>query len=143
MGIELLLPDINRSQKNFTPFGDKIILGLSAIRLGDTIANIIQAREEAGGRFTSLIDFCDRVDLKVVRRYEIEVLILSGAFDNLNPNRKQLINELNFIKLVNKQDSLKKIKLTKGAIFVRDFSKKEKLQFEREFLIFSTSTSSL
>jgi DNA polymerase III subunit alpha len=62
-----LLPDINRSQKNFTPFGDKIFLGLSAIRLRDrAIANIIQAREEAGGRFTSLIDFCDRVDLKLV-----------------------------------------------------------------------------
>ena len=69
MGIEVIPPDINRSQKDFTPEGHTIIFGLSAVKnLGEgAIENILKARTAANGTFQSLADFCDRVDLRVVK----------------------------------------------------------------------------
>ncbi|MEM1369630.1 MAG: trans-splicing intein-formed DNA polymerase III subunit alpha C-terminal partner DnaE-C, partial [Cyanobacteria bacterium P01_H01_bin.15] len=97
MGIEVLPPHINRSFKDFAPEQERILFGLSAIRnLGEgAIENILQARTEEA--FESLPDFCDRVDLRVVNRRAIETLILCGAFDSLNPNRRQLQADLQFL----------------------------------------------
>jgi DNA polymerase-3 subunit alpha len=99
MGIEVEPPDINRSQKDFTPFGKKILFGFSAVRnLGEgAIENILQAREAADGKFTSLADFCSRVDLRVVNRRALETLILCGAFDRLQGNRNQLMHDLDLV----------------------------------------------
>lgn len=59
MNIDVEPPDINRSQKHFTPIGRKILFGLSAVRnLGENaIEAILKAREATGGKFTSLGDF--------------------------------------------------------------------------------------
>ena len=95
MGIDVIPPDINRSENNFTTDGEKqIIFGLSAVKnLGEgAIDNILQAREK--GKFQSLADFCDRVDLRVVNQRAIETIIYCGAFEKINPNRKQLIEDL-------------------------------------------------
>jgi DNA polymerase-3 subunit alpha len=99
MGIEVQPPDINRSEEDFTPQKDKILFGLSAVKnLGQgAIENILQAREKAGGKFKSLADFCDRVELRVVNRRALETLIFCGAFDSLQANRRQLINDLDVI----------------------------------------------
>ena len=99
MGIEVEPPDINRSQKDFTPIENKILFGFSAVRnLGQgAIENILQAREAAEGKFKSLPDFCQGVDLRVVNRRAIETLIYCGAFDSINPNRKQLIEYLDLV----------------------------------------------
>lgn len=96
MGINVYPPDINRSERDFTPCDDHILFGFSAVRnLGENaIDNILKAREEAGGQFTSLADFCSRVDLRVVNRRALETLIYSGAFDKLHPHRKPLIDTL-------------------------------------------------
>lgn len=94
MGIEVEKPDINRSQVDFTPVGDKILFGLSAVRnLGQAaIEEILSAREEVGGQFESLAQLCDRVDLRVVNRRAIETLVKCGALEDFNPNRKQLMH---------------------------------------------------
>ncbi|MFM7384688.1 MAG: OB-fold nucleic acid binding domain-containing protein [Microcystaceae cyanobacterium] len=99
LGIEVLPPDINRSQKSFTPHQNHILFGFSAVRnLGEgAIENILQAREAAGGNFTSLADFCSRVDLRVVNRRALETLIYCGAFDHLQPNRNQLLHDLDLV----------------------------------------------
>lgn len=100
MGIEVQPPDINRSQRDFTPSGDRIILfGLSAVRnLGEgAIENILNAREAAGGSFKSLGDFCTRVDLRTVNRRALETLIYCGGFDSIKSNRQQLINDLEVV----------------------------------------------
>jgi DNA polymerase-3 subunit alpha len=99
MGIDVEPPDINRSDKNFKPFVRKIIFGLSAVKnLGEgAIETILKAREAAGGKFESFADFCLRVDLRVVNRRALETLILCGAFDFLQPNRNQLIHDLDLI----------------------------------------------
>ena len=62
MGIKVLPPDINESYKEFTPVEEGIRFGLSAIRnLGENAADRIIALRRAGGPFTSLLDFCQRV----------------------------------------------------------------------------------
>ncbi|HIK46082.1 MAG TPA: trans-splicing intein-formed DNA polymerase III subunit alpha C-terminal partner DnaE-C [Leptolyngbyaceae cyanobacterium M65_K2018_010] len=98
MGIEVLPPDINRSMVDFTPEGNSILFGLSAVRnvgLG-AIECILQARE-ADGPFKSLAELCDRVDLHAVNRRALESLILSGALDPLEPNRHQLMQDLDLV----------------------------------------------
>ncbi|NLN52784.1 MAG: DNA polymerase III subunit alpha [Firmicutes bacterium] len=93
MGISVLPPCVNASEKNFTVTADRgIRYGLAAVKnvgLG-AIESIIKAREEKGP-FTSLRDFCLRVDLRTCNKKVLENLIKSGAFDWLNANRNQLL----------------------------------------------------
>ncbi|NLP36071.1 MAG: DNA polymerase III subunit alpha [Firmicutes bacterium] len=92
MGISVLPPDINVSEKNFTVTGERVIrYGLAAVKnvgLG-AIETILAARQE-GGKFTSLRDFCSRVDLRSCNKKVLESLIKSGAFDCFGANRNQL-----------------------------------------------------
>ncbi|MEA5619219.1 OB-fold nucleic acid binding domain-containing protein [Cronbergia sp. UHCC 0137] len=98
MGIQIEAPDVNRSGLDFTPAEQKILFGFSAVRnVGqNAIAALLQAREE-GGEFTSLADFCDRLDLHSVNRRTLESLISCGAFDKIEPNRHQLIKDLELV----------------------------------------------
>ncbi|NRB09843.1 MAG: trans-splicing intein-formed DNA polymerase III subunit alpha C-terminal partner DnaE-C [Richelia sp.] len=98
MNIPIEPPDINRSGVDFTPQDEKILFGLSAVRnVGkNAIAAILVAREE-GGAFQALADFCDRVDLGTVNRRTVQSLIYCGAFDKINPNRNQLIQDLELV----------------------------------------------
>jgi DNA polymerase III subunit alpha len=98
MNIQIYPPDVNRSGVDFTPEGDKIMFGLSAVRnLGqNAIASILEARQ-TGGDFKTLGDFCDRVDLRAVNRRTLESLVYCGAFDKINNNRQQLIKDLEFV----------------------------------------------
>lgn len=97
MGIEVLPPDVNCSQPDFLPQGKKkILFGLAAVRnLGQgAIENILAAREATGGAFKSFAHFCLEVDLRVVNRKAIETLILAGAFDRIQANRRQLMQNI-------------------------------------------------
>jgi DNA polymerase-3 subunit alpha len=99
MGIDVEPPDINRSYKDFTPVGKKILFGLSAVKnLGEgAIDVILKARQKAEGNFESLGDFCSRVDLRLVNRRALETLIYCGAFDRIKPNRNQLLQDLDLV----------------------------------------------
>ncbi|HEY9903878.1 MAG TPA: OB-fold nucleic acid binding domain-containing protein, partial [Candidatus Sericytochromatia bacterium] len=95
MGIKVEQPDINRSEVDFTPISGKILFGLSAVRnLGQGAIECILEARKSGGAFKSLADLCDRVDLRAVNRRALEALVYSGAFDSIQPNRKQLIELL-------------------------------------------------
>ena len=99
MGIKILPPDINRSVEDFLPLDDAhILFGLSAVKnLGQVaIENILNARNN-DGEFKSLADFCERVELRTVNRRALETLIYCGAFDLVQPNRIQLINDIDVI----------------------------------------------
>ena len=89
-GIQVLPPDINESDKEFTVIGSKIRFGLVAVKnVGEgAIEIIIDDRKE--GRFSSLFDFCERVDLKKANKRVIESLIKCGAFDSTGANRSQM-----------------------------------------------------
>lgn len=92
MGIKVLPPDINRSEKNFSIDEDgNIRFGLAPVKnLGQgPVEEIIQ--ERANGRFDSLLDFTSRVDLSVVNRLKLESLIKAGAFDNGTHSRAAML----------------------------------------------------
>ncbi|MCR5289461.1 MAG: DNA polymerase III subunit alpha [Treponema sp.] len=91
MGIPVDPPDINRSDSIFDVVDGHIVFGLKGIKgLGDSAAaEIVEKRKE--GLYKDFIDFLDRVDLKTVNKHAIEVLIKTGAFDNLGKNRTTLL----------------------------------------------------
>ena len=90
MGIKVLPPDVNASVLNFAPDGDSIRFGLGAVKnVGvPAVESIVKAREE-GGRFKTLVDFCERVDLTSLNRRMIENFIKAGAMDSLEGARSQ------------------------------------------------------
>ncbi len=95
LGLEILPPDVAESGFKFTVVGDRRVrFGLGAIRnVGEgAIASIIAAR--AGGTFTSLADFVERIDLRLCNKRVVESLISAGACDGLGGHRKQLCEAL-------------------------------------------------
>jgi DNA polymerase-3 subunit alpha len=95
MGIGVLPPDVNQSDLNFTPAGASIRFGLGAVKnVGQGAVEAIVAAREEGGTFTSIYDFCERVNLASVNRRVIESLIKAGALDSTKGNRAQLSEAL-------------------------------------------------
>ncbi len=113
-GIRVLPPDISISDKDFTPIyttfsgGPEgrvskrkktepkiegvIRFGLAAVRgVGEKAVEAIAAVRKESGEFTSLYDFCDRIDLRTVTRSTIDALIKCGAFQSLKAKRSQLL----------------------------------------------------
>jgi len=95
MGIRILPPDINESNYAFTVVGPNIRFGLGAVKGvgGSAIESILEARHRKG-RFVSLLDFCEAVDLRACNKKVIEALIKSGSFDFLGTPRKVLFETL-------------------------------------------------
>ena len=170
LNIEVEPPDVNSSELTFAPFPkqmtgaakDKILFGVSAVKnVGETAIETILAARQEGGNFKSLADLCDRVNLHSVNRRALEALIQCGAFDKIEPNRQQLVNDLegvmkwaqdrkkdretgqgnlfdllggnSFAKSANTYDSAPKSKT------VKDFDTQEKLRLEKELLGFYVS----
>jgi DNA polymerase-3 subunit alpha len=95
MGIEILSPDINESDKNFTVVGSQIRFGLAAVKnVGDAAIDAIIMEKEEKGKFQSLHGFCKRVDLRKVNRRVVESLIKCGAFDFSKAYRSQMLSVL-------------------------------------------------
>ena len=89
--INVLPPDVNTSNKNFSVDGNDICFGFVAVKnVGDNAIDSIIAARNQDGNFTSIQDFCERVDTKVVNKRAVEGLILCGAFDSLDANRAKL-----------------------------------------------------
>jgi DNA polymerase-3 subunit alpha len=89
-GIEVLVPDVNESDSDFTVRDGRIRFGLSAVRnVGEgVVEKIIDGR--ADGPYESFQDFVDRVDVSVLNRRTVESLIKAGAFDGTGDTRKGL-----------------------------------------------------
>ncbi|HSM84236.1 MAG TPA: OB-fold nucleic acid binding domain-containing protein [Nodosilinea sp.] len=164
MGIEVLPPDINRSLVDFTPEGKSILFGLSAVRnVGLGAIECILKNREQDGPFKSLAELCDRIDLHSVNRRALESLILAGALDPIDPNRNQLMQDLELV-LDWAQGRAKDREIGQGNLFdmmlggdtqnaspatgyetapkapsVDDFEPQEKLRQEKELLGFYIS----
>ncbi len=93
MGLTFEAPNINRGGHRFEPISDKQIrYGLGAVKgTGQQAIEAIVAARQEGGAFTSLYDFCVRVDRSKLNKRAIEALIKAGAFDTLQLNRASLI----------------------------------------------------
>ncbi len=99
MGINVLVPDVNISERDFTSITDPeggqlnaIPFGMSAVRnVGEALVDLIVAERAENGPFTDFINFCERVDYQVLNKRTIESLIKAGAFDSLGYPRKGLL----------------------------------------------------
>ena len=95
MGIEIVAPNINSSNVEFSVADGKIHFALSAIKgCGGSAAEAIVAAREQDGPFKDLFDFCERVDPSACNRSAIETLIKAGAFDEFGARRAQLMSVL-------------------------------------------------
>ncbi len=80
MGIEILPPDVNLSDHEFTVVERNIRFGLDAVKgVGYQAVEAIKRAREEGGEFRSLWDFCERVDSRAVNKKAIDALIKCGA----------------------------------------------------------------
>jgi DNA polymerase III subunit alpha len=92
MGIAILPPDVNLSDHEFVVVEGNIRFGLDAVKgVGYQAVEAIKRAREDGGPFTSLFDFCERVDNRAVNKKAIEALIKCGAFGTTNAPRKGML----------------------------------------------------
>jgi DNA polymerase III subunit alpha len=95
MGIEVLPPDVNTSDVEFTVVEGKIRFGMNAVKgVGVGAIEAIIAAREAGGPFTSIFDFCARVDSQMANKRVLEALIRAGAFDSTGDPRRGMLEVL-------------------------------------------------
>ncbi len=99
MGIEILPPDVNLSDHEFTVgaasskslVGD-IRFGLDAVKgVGYQAVEAIKRARAESGEFSSIWDFCERVDNRTVNKKAIEALIKCGAFGSTGASRKGML----------------------------------------------------
>jgi len=92
MGIQVLPPDVNESDAEYTPRGTDIRFGLAAIRnVGEGVVASVKSGRDSKGRYLSFGDFLAKVDAQVCNKKTIESLIKAGAFDSLGHTRKGLM----------------------------------------------------
>ncbi len=93
--IEIIRPSINECFADFKAETNKIFYGLGAVKnVGfEAISNIVNEREK-NGKFISLVDFINRVDIKDVNKLQLEGLVKSGAFDEFDEDRNKILNSI-------------------------------------------------
>jgi DNA polymerase III subunit alpha len=95
MGIEILPPDVNLSDHEFTVVDRNIRFGLDAVKgVGYQAVEAIKRARAESGEFTSLWDFCERVDSRTVNKKAIEALIKCGALGSTGASRKGMLSVL-------------------------------------------------
>ena len=91
--VEVLPPDINKSETYFSTDGKSIRFGIAALKnVGVNVVEEIIAERERGGDFKDLMDFVNRVDGQALNKRCIESLIQAGAFDCFGKTRSQLMS---------------------------------------------------
>ncbi|MEI7653859.1 MAG: DNA polymerase III subunit alpha [Actinomycetota bacterium] len=155
-GVTVRVPDVNESVGDFAPskvHANTINFGMAAIRnVGAALVEKIVAEREARGPFESVYDFVRRVDTQVLNKRSMESLIKAGAFDSLDVSRQGFLLAMNEIierTLERRADLSRGISTlfaslgddggndwegTDIPIPVNEYSKGEKLNFEREML---------
>ena len=98
MNINILPPDVNKSEAEFSVEGKHIRYALGAIKgVSAAAMDGIVTERQKNGDFKSISDFCHRVDIHFINRKQIEQLIKAGAFDSLDKNRNKLFENIDNI----------------------------------------------
>ncbi len=161
MGIEVLVPDVNRSVADFTPVVEldadagtekrSIVFGLSAVRnVGSGLVAQLIAEREANGPFADFYDFAERVDFQVLNKKTIESLIKAGGFDCLGHPRQGLLRtfehiidttlarrrerDMGVMSLFGEIEDAGPMFDERPPIPAIEFAKRERLSFEKEML---------
>ena len=158
MNIQVLPPDVNSSNLDFTTDNDSIKFGLAAIKgVGEAAAKIIIEARESGGKFKDLMDFAERSGGSLTSRV-LENLIKTGAFDSYNFYRSQLIEIISDI-ITLAQSKAKDKQAGQGNLFdffgddepqqqsslditipdIPEFNEQDILKYEKELLGFYVS----
>ncbi len=124
MGIEILPPDVNLSDHEFTVGAHdsdsrvgNIRFGLDAVKgVGYQAVEAIKRAREEGGEFVSLWDFCERVDNRTVNKKAIEALIKCGALGSTGASRKGMLEVLELAQ-ANGQKIQQDAQTGQGSIF--------------------------
>ena len=117
MGIEILPPDVNESDHEFMVVDGNIRFGLDAVKgVGYAAVEAIKRAREEDGPFTSLWDFCERVDCRTVNRKAIEALIKCGAFGSTGATRRGMLEVLEAAQGAG-QKSQQDAQIGQGSIF--------------------------
>ena len=151
MGIDILPPDINQSERNFTAQGGAIRYGLSALKsIGKAMVDQLVSERNARGPFQNLQEFLERISECDLSKRIVESLIKAGALDCLEGNRRQKMMIYTSI-MDNISQSKKKMMAGQMSLFdivddelksdfeikfpkVNEFSKQELLAFEKEVI---------
>ena len=105
MGIEILPPDVNLSDHEFMVVEGNIRFGLDAVKgVGYAAVEAIKKGREDGD-FTSLWDFCERVDARTVNKRSIEALIKCGAFGSTGATRRGMLDVLDSAQAAGQRDA--------------------------------------
>lgn len=160
-GIKVLPPDINKSYLEYTPDGKNIRFGMAAIKgVGEPVCEAIIKEREENGEFTSIFDFCKRVEPKYVNKKSLEGLIKAGAFSNIEKSRKQMFENIEHILDVTSKEAkdreMGQVSLfssTENLEFANiqyqlhgddtEYTSKEIQDFEKEFLGFYVTSHPL
>ena len=95
MRIRVRVPDINKSEQDFSVAGDEILFGLSGIRnVGEAAVEAVIEERDKNGPFKDFYDFCVRLDSRKVNKRVVEGLVNAGAFDCFRVSRPRLLEEL-------------------------------------------------
>ena len=95
MGIAVLPPDVNASDHGFVVSGKSIRFGLDAVKnVGHAAVQAILEARAKGGEFSSLWDFCERVDTRAVNKRAVECLVKCGALDSTGASRLGMLQAL-------------------------------------------------
>ena len=152
LNIEIVRPDINECYGEFKTENEKFYYALGGIKaVGyEAISNIVKERLN-NGKFNSINDFLNRVNPKDINKLQLEGLVKAGAFDNINLNRKSLLESIpNFItksknifenKSANQIDLFSEDENNKNEIFsnTEDWKFEERLSKEFEAVGFFIS----
>jgi DNA polymerase-3 subunit alpha len=92
MGIAVLVPGVNVSERDFMATDGDIVFGLSAVRnVGEAVVDLIVAERKQHGAYEDFFDFIDRVDIQVLNKRTIESMVKAGAFDSMGYTRRGLL----------------------------------------------------
>lgn len=127
MGIQILPPDINEGESNFSVSGTDIRYGLSAIKgLGRPVIDAIVAERNENGKFLNLKDFAKRLTGKEINKRTIESFIKSGAVDSLPGTRRQKM--MVYVKVLEDVNREKKDSITGQFSLFDFFGEEEKVE---------------
>ena len=153
MHIEILKPDVNKSETKFTVDNGKIRFGLGSIKnVGVAVVDSIVLEREKNGLYKSFTDFCERIQDEAVNKKCIESLIKAGAFDEFgqtrstllasfesiidtiqNSARKSFKGQVTMFDLTSMNDDEKE-ELKYNFIELKEYEDKELLSMEKEML---------
>ncbi|CAN8071799.1 unnamed protein product [Agarophyton chilense] len=140
LGVRILPPSVNSSGLGFTVHRQNsasvVRLGFEAVKtVGSSVSQALIDERDANGSFRSIADLINRVDLRVLNKRALSSLIQAGAFDELHPNRKVLLEKFeSLLKLRRKLRDKRKRRENKSTTpeDLEELNEQERLAWEEE-----------